>query len=130
MIQNLDEIRRILRAAGAAGSGTGADPEPLDFLTVAMPRDAMQLLQQAALRARELGGSVNLSRCLDLICIDFLATNDFPKAGDPELKTLYLAKFAALFGVGLIAFDLTTGEPIGAWGDVSELDPSCSGRTA
>ncbi len=42
---------------------------------------------------------------LDLICTDFLATNDFRRADDPETHLRFLAKFERLMGRRLVVID-------------------------
>jgi hypothetical protein len=56
-------------------------------------------------RAKELSGSDKKGHNLEMICTDFLATNEFKKADDPEAKKRYIAKVEGLLGLKLIAID-------------------------
>jgi hypothetical protein len=56
-------------------------------------------------RAKELASSTKDGHCLDLICTDFLATNDFRKSDDPEMPLRFLAKFERLMGKRIVVVD-------------------------
>lgn len=88
-----------------------AHSEGLHFLVVAVPRDALDNIQAAFARAGELGPKT-LSHQLDLICTDFLATNDFGKPGDPAMLGRFLSKLEVHLGVRLIALDQKTDLPL------------------
>jgi hypothetical protein len=62
-------------------------------------------VEAAIERAKELSGSEKKGHNLEMICTDFLATNDFKKSDDPEMKKRYLAKMEELLGLKLIAID-------------------------
>jgi hypothetical protein len=59
-------------------------------------------------RAKELANSTKDGHCLDLICTDFLATNDFRKADDPETRLRFLAKYERLMGRRIVVIDPET----------------------
>jgi|WetSurMetagenome_2_1015567.scaffolds.fasta_scaffold08238_4 hypothetical protein len=59
-------------------------------------------------RAQQLASSQKEGHCLDLICTDFLATNDFRKADDPEMPLRFLAKFERLMGKRIVVVDPET----------------------
>lgn len=65
-------------------------------------------------RAHQLASSPGSKRTpkrghlIDLICTDFLSTNDFRKADDPHRHLVFLAKFERLMGKRLVVIDATT----------------------
>lgn len=58
-------------------------------------------------RAEQLANSPKRGHLLDLICTDFLSTNDFRKADDPHRHLIFLAKFERLMGKRLVVIDAT-----------------------
>lgn len=110
-------IRRALEIAKQKAAIEGADEAP----EVTPPEDSEKMqhfacplypeqklnVELALKRAAELASSPAHKKChhLDLICTDFLATNDFKFAGDPEMRWKMLAKYEELFGIRLIAVD-------------------------
>jgi len=65
-------------------------------------------VEMAIERAKQLANSEKRGHCLDLICTDFLSTNDFRKADDPTTPLRFLAKFERLMGKRLVVIDATT----------------------
>jgi hypothetical protein len=59
-------------------------------------------------RAGQLANSVKPGHLLDLICTDFLSTNDFRRKDDPLRHLTFLAKFERLMGKRLVVIDATT----------------------
>lgn len=63
--------------------------------------------------AEKLSKSNKKGNLLDLICLDFLATNDFASKRDQkQVIATYLSKIEALLGVKLVAFKPETQEPV------------------
>ena len=67
-------------------------------------RDQKDMVKQALERAGQLSGSDVKSNNLHLICMDFLATNDFVKA-TREQKLRYIASMEKTLGFKLVVFD-------------------------
>jgi hypothetical protein len=65
-------------------------------------------VRMAIERAKEMASSTKEGHCLDLICTDFLATNDFRKADDPETPLRFLVKFERLMGRRIVIVDPET----------------------
>ena len=64
---------------------------------------------EAALdRAKQLSHSKSINHNLDLICMDFLATNEFRLKDDPKMALRFLVKFEKLTGKRLIIIDPVT----------------------
>jgi hypothetical protein len=63
------------------------------------------IVEQALERASELSESDKEGHNLTLICVDFLANNDFRLTSDPKMRLRYLAKIEDLFGIDLVAID-------------------------
>ena len=61
-------------------------------------------------RAKELAASERNGHCLDLICTDFLGTNDFRKANDPDTALRFLAKFETHMDKRLVIINPHTWE--------------------
>lgn len=76
-----------------------------------MDEDQALELGSALNRARQLAGKpLPKSALLSLVCMDFLATNDFRKADDSAALVRYLSKLEALLGKKLVAIDTDTRE--------------------
>lgn len=69
-------------------------------------------VQAALMRAMALTRSDKLGHNLVMICIDFLATNDFVKPGHPERLARYLSKLEQALPIRIIAVDPTSGDVI------------------
>jgi len=82
--------------------------------------DQRDNVHKALERSMELSGSNKKSHNLDLICMDFLATNEFTKAG-PEQKAKYLAKIEQLLNVRIVAMDPRSGEIVHGLDNLEEL---------
>lgn len=61
-------------------------------------------------RAKGITGSDVISHNLEMICLDYLATNDFVDPKDDQKKTI--AKYEKLLGLKLIAIDPRSGKPV------------------
>jgi hypothetical protein len=70
--------------------------EQIDNVVAALDR-AEEMIQQKGGMERSKSGR------LSLICLDFLATNDFGKKGDPEQMKRYLHKMEVTMGMKLVA---------------------------
>jgi len=80
--------------------------EDISFKEVfALSKAQRDNIQLAITRAGELSGSRKKGHNLDLICTDFLATNDFGKSTDPDRVPRILAKLERALGVSIIALD-------------------------
>jgi hypothetical protein len=60
-------------------------------------------------RASQLSKSDKDSHNLEMICTDFLATNDFRLADDPKVQFRYLAKIETLIGKKLVVINAESG---------------------
>jgi len=127
---NYDElceaIRRALEAREkhdqARAVGTADDEDDDEFKGAPPPDDADRFkkmwfnltpeqkanIEMAIGRAKQLANSDRPGHCLDLICTDFLSTNDFRKADDPNRHLIFLAKFERLLGKRLVVIDAAT----------------------
>jgi len=65
-------------------------------------------IEMALDRAKQLANSTKSGHCLDLICTDFLSTNDFKRPDDPHRHLVFLAKFERLMGKRLVVIDAKT----------------------
>jgi hypothetical protein len=107
-----ERLRLLSPPDATGGEADGRTPvevfRPIHFqLADTQDDDSTQfkIVQAALERAKELSESVKPGHNLVLICTDFLATNDFKKAGDPESLARFLAKLDDLLPVRLIAVD-------------------------
>ena len=110
-------IQRALEKAKqqAAIDGTEPEEEPPPpeegdkMVSMSMPLypDQKANVELALKRAAELANSPWHKKChhLDLICTNFLATNDFKFANDPDMKWKMLANMEQHLGVRLVAVD-------------------------
>ena len=79
--------------------------ERLHFLVLALLPEHMETVQLALRRAAELARSgSSVSSQFSLICLDFLATNDFRFANEQQ-RLRFLAKFEKLTGYKLVIVD-------------------------
>lgn len=110
-IQRAIEIAEQKEALNPDGEEEEADPpevvERMKGMSFALYPEQKMNIELALKRASELANSPAQKRNhhLDLICTDFLATNDFKLGNDPDMKWRVLAKYEQLFGVRLIAVD-------------------------
>jgi len=81
-----------------------ADEEPLYGKTFKFYPDQLETVKLALKRAEELSGSERPGHNLSLMCLDFLANNDFTKASE-EQKLRYVAKLEKLIGYRFIIVD-------------------------
>lgn len=110
------EDQEKLDQAKAVGT---ADEEDDTFRGVSPPEDVLRFkqflfalspeqaanVQMALDRAEQLANSQKRGHLLDLICTDFLSTNDFKKKDDPHRHLIFLAKFERLMGRRLVVVD-------------------------
>lgn len=61
-------------------------------------------------RAKSVTGSDTISHNLEMICTDYLATNDFADPKEDQKRTV--AKYERLLGLKLIAIDPKSGKPV------------------
>ncbi len=71
-----------------------------------------QSLKNAIDAARILSNNPKAKKghCLDLICMDFIATNDIVSKSTDETREKYIAKMEQRLGLKLVAFDPKSGE--------------------
>ena len=129
-----DELKKVIVAARASKKGnTKTDDEMFersktggeindDGYTVAPAPETQHTLHtslydgqwntwNAALeRAKGVTGSDTISHNLEMICMDYLATNDFADPAEDQKRTI--AKYERLLGLKLIAIDPKTGKPV------------------
>lgn len=124
-----DENRRRGLAEAELGAGEDDDGEPLAALPEASADDTNAVHERstregfdlfpaqlvnvrlALSRASELAHSDKRGHQLDLICTDFIATND-SMAGDSDKRLRYIAKIERTLGVRLMAVDPESKEII------------------
>ena len=80
-------------------------------------------MRQALRRAGELGASTRVGRQLELIAIDFLATNGFLGADDPLVRARYLAKLGRLMNIAIVGYDVKSGDLVYFDPRISQLVP-------
>lgn len=73
--------------------------------------DQIETYELAIKRSMELSRSQKIGNNLSLICLDFLATNDF-KFDNEEQRLRFLAKFENLMGYKLVIIDPEAGEVV------------------
>jgi hypothetical protein len=73
--------------------------------------DQIETVNLAMRRSGELSGSDKIGHNLSLICLDFLATNDF-RFESEEQKLRFLAKFEKLMGYKLVVIDPITRDVV------------------
>jgi len=106
----------LAKAVGTLGDDEeewhGADPpDDLDrFKTIKfwLTPEQKANVEMAIERAKRLAESTKPGHCLDLICTDFLSTNDFGKRGDQNSHLRILAKFERLLSKRLVVIDPKT----------------------
>lgn len=104
------------------GYAVPPEPEHMHTLNTSMYDGQFNTWQAAYDRAKNITGSDKISHNLEMICTDFLATNDFLDPKDDQKRII--AKFEKLTGLKIIAIDPSSGKPIyGAdllWGLVKQ----------
>lgn len=68
-------------------------------------REAMERAAELITAKGGEGEAAKKSQLLSLICMDFLATNDFGKPMDPKTRVKFLSKLESHLGVKLVAID-------------------------
>lgn len=84
---------------------------PLRSKTFQLHEEQFEIVDAAEKRASQIAHSEKAGHLLTLICMDFLATNDF-HAGDKADKMKFLAKYESILGYKLVAVDPTDGEVV------------------
>lgn len=84
-------------------------PETMHNVSTSLYDGQFKTWEQALERAKGLTGSDKISHNLEMICLDYLASNDFMNPED-DLKA-YLAKQEQILGVKIIAVDPQSGKP-------------------
>ena len=96
-----------------AGADPPDDTERFKGWTFMLSPEQRENVKMAIERARQLAAESGMSKpdklanahYLDLICTDFLSTNDFRLEDDPEMVLRYLAKFERLLHKRLVVID-------------------------
>jgi hypothetical protein len=87
----------------------GADPpedvEKLKVINFHLFPEQQDIVVQALERASQLSGSEKKGHNISLVCMDFLANNDFKLANDPQARLKYIAKLEDLMGIRLVMVD-------------------------
>ena len=86
-------------------------PEETTRKTFEFYPDQLATVEQALQRSAQLSNSDKRSHNLSLICLDFLATNDFAKADETQ-RLRFLQKFEKLLGYKLIIVDPEADEVV------------------
>lgn len=124
---NYNELCEVIRRAledqekldQAKAVGTSDEDDDEDFKGVDPPDDMNRFkainfmlspeqkanVELALERAEQLANSPKRGHLIDLICTDFISTNDFRKADDPHRHLIFLAKFERLLGKRLVVID-------------------------
>jgi hypothetical protein len=93
----------------AEGSNGSVEPpagsETAAYLRFALYPEQYGNVMLALKRASEMCQSDKRGHCLDMICTDFLATNDFKGENDPDQQLLLFAKFERLFKKRVVVVD-------------------------
>jgi hypothetical protein len=82
--------------------------------------DQLETVKQALKRASEISNSMSGGQNLALICLDYLATNDFTKASE-EQRLRYVAKLEKLMGYKLIVVDPKTKDILFGLGTLEKV---------
>lgn len=90
------------------GSPPPDDWDRFKRVTFSLSPEQKSNVELALRRAGELASSPKPGHLLDLICTDFLSTNDFKKADDPHRHLIFLAKFERLMGKRFVVIDAET----------------------
>lgn len=79
------------------------------YETFAFQDDQFDIVWAALARAQDLAEkNLPKSALLALVCMDFLATNDFRKGASDENTARFLARVEAALGVKIVAVDMRT----------------------
>ena len=94
------------------GDGFRAPPAPesTHMLSTSMYDGQWSTWQAALDRAKNVTNSDKISHNLEMICIDYLASNDFADPKDDLKRSI--AKFEKLIGHKIIAIDTKSGKPV------------------
>jgi hypothetical protein len=127
-----DELRKVIQAARATTKKSKKDeelfelakggaisagdhsvppaPETMHTVSTSLYDGQFNTWQQAVERAKSITNSDKISHNLEMICTDFLATNDFTDPEGDQKKII--AKYERLLGLKLIAIDPKSGKPV------------------
>jgi len=112
-----DEARAVLKAkkekeaadkAGAGSSDSDGDKdkiEKLSHISFGLYEGQLQTVTAAMERAKELAGSDKKGYLLELICQDWLATNDAMRGTKKANVSKFMRKFEKLLGIRIVAID-------------------------
>jgi len=105
-IQLIDRVRSMVEAPPKTTNGWDAS-DRRSFFAIALSPEAEANYVDALARANELvvessGYEASISQRWSFICLDFLATNDFKKAHDPQMRKRYLYKLEMAMNIKLI----------------------------
>lgn len=90
------------------GADPPSDPNRYKDLIIRVTPEQKANVELALGRAQEMAPTqtpLGRGAYLDLICTDFIATNDFKLKDDPEMVLRFLAKFERLLGKRLVVID-------------------------
>jgi hypothetical protein len=103
---------------GTAGEGEDSDeptpapvPDQMHQFHTSLYKGQWDTVQMAMDRAKGMSNSDKIGHNLELICTDFLSSNDFGKTKDFDTKQ-YISKMEKMLGMKLIAVDLKAGKPV------------------
>lgn len=96
------------------------NPDYFTSKSFAFLPDQLETVKQALKRASELSNSMSGGQNLALICLDYLATNDFTKASE-EQRLRYVAKLEKLMGYKLIVVDPKTKDILFGLGTLEKV---------
>jgi hypothetical protein len=110
------------KAAESADPHAPPPPEHTHTVTTSLYDGQFGTWEAALERAKSITGSDKTSHNLEMMCLDFLSTNDFKEPEDDKKR--YIAKMEKLTGLKIIAIDPSSGKPVyGAdllWGMVKQ----------
>lgn len=110
-VEDLKKARREAALQGADPKTVDPgvpEPEETEWLHFKLFPEQAQTVDQAMSRAADLSGKLEVDKkghLLELICTDFVATNNFLSGGSTEEKLRYIAKVERLLGLKLIVAD-------------------------
>jgi len=97
------------------------EPEEMNFLHFGLYSEQYLNVQLALRKSGEMTGSDKKSHNLDMICTDFLANNDIVPGNMEENRMRFMRRMEQVFGVKIIALDMTNDEVVFGAGLLSKL---------
>lgn len=104
----LERGEEVPEEAPADPAGLPEDYKSLKSMPFSVFPGQKETIDQALERASQITESVKKGHNLEMICTDFLATNDFRLGTDPERTLKYIAKFERLMGRKFVVVDPDT----------------------